>query len=197
MNTTDIIQSSKMKYKKRDIKNDSIYSRCLITRNIELPITSIGKNLKDTIEKRIISMVESKCIVEGFVKNGTIKILTFSSGLIKTSNVVFEVLFECFVCFPVEGMLINCKTINITKAGIRGESFDETPSPIVVFIARDHHYNSHYFNKIQEGDRFVARVIGQRFELNDSYISIIAELVIDKDKFNHDNIKKQRLNINN
>ena len=34
-----------------------------------------------------------------------------------------------------------------------------------------------YFSEIQEGDKFTARVIGQRFELNDKYISIIAELV--------------------
>ena len=34
-----------------------------------------------------------------------------------------------------------------------------------------------YFATIQEGDKFIARVIGQRFELNDKYVSIIAELV--------------------
>jgi len=34
-----------------------------------------------------------------------------------------------------------------------------------------------YFSTIKENDNFVARVIGQRFELNDSYVSIIAELV--------------------
>ena len=27
----------------------SIYSRCLITKNISIPITSIGKNIKETI----------------------------------------------------------------------------------------------------------------------------------------------------
>ena len=29
---------------------------------------------------------------------------------------------------------------------------------------------------IKEGDKFIANVIGQRFELNDKYISIIAQL---------------------
>ena len=49
-----------------------------------------------------------------------------------------------------------------------------------MFIARDHHYNSESFNEIKEGDKFTARVIGQRFELNDKYISIIAELKVER-----------------
>jgi hypothetical protein len=46
---------------------------------------------------------------------------------------------------------------------------------VVVFIARDHHYASSQFANIQEGDKFLAKVIGQRFELNDKYVSVIAE----------------------
>ena len=46
-----------------------------------------------------------------------------------------------------------------------------------VFVARDHHYKSTYFNSIKEGEKIRIRVIGQRYELNDKYISIIAELV--------------------
>jgi hypothetical protein len=87
------------------------------------------------------------------------------------------VVFECDVCFPVEGMLISCLAKNITKAGIRAESAFDTPSPIVVFIARDHHYNDESFSKVKEGDKIDVRVIGQRFELNDKYISIIGELI--------------------
>ena len=65
---------------------------------------------------------------------------------------------------------------DLNKAGIRAESSDETPSPIVVFVAKDHNYDVEAFSNIKEGQRFVAKVIGQRFELNDTYISIIAEI---------------------
>jgi hypothetical protein len=37
------------------------------------------------------------------------------------------------------------------------------------------------FNEIKEGDKMNIRVIGQRFELNDKYISIIGELVKEKE----------------
>jgi len=169
------------KYKKRELKIVSIYSRSLITRSISIPIVNIGKNIQETIEKNIASNFEGKCIVEGFVKQGSTKIRTYSSGIIKATNIVFEVVFECQICCPVEGMLIQCTAKNITKAGIRAESSEETPSPVVVFITRDHNYTLPYFSSIKENDKFNARVVGQRFELNDKYVSIIADLVEPKD----------------
>ena len=154
-----------------------IYSKSLLTRNITLPITIIGRNIKETIEHVINDHYEGKCLVEGYIKPKSSKIITFSSGVISGDNISFEVVFECMICNPVEGMNIMCVAKNITKAGIRAESATETPSPIVVFIARDHHFNNNKFINIHEGDMLQIRVIGQRFELNDSYISIIGELI--------------------
>ena len=172
------------KIKKRDAKLQSIYSRGLITRNIVLPITSIGKNIKETIEENIKACFEGKCVVEGYIRKDSSKIITYSSGLIVKGNLIsFEVVFECEICFPVEGTLVSCIAKNITKAGIRCESATDIPSPIVVFITKDHHYNVPYFSEVQEGDKVTVRVIGQRFELNDKYISIIGELIKEKEPF--------------
>ena len=147
-----------------------------------MPISTIGKTLKENIEENIKVTFEGKCVVEGYVKPHSCKIITYSSGIIQGGNkVLFEVVFECDVCFPVEGMIIPCVAKNITKAGIRAESANDVPSPIVVFLAKDHHFNSAHFAEIQEGDKINIRVIGQRFELNDKYISIIAELVKEKE----------------
>jgi DNA-directed RNA polymerase subunit E'/Rpb7 len=179
---------SKPKYKSKEAKN--VYSLSQITKSIMLPISAIGKELHQTIERTIAAMVEGKCIVEGFVKTGSIRVITYSSGLVKSDSVIFNVVFECAVCFPVAGMLLNCIAKNITKAGIRAESSEEMPSPFVLFIARDHYYSSDYFNSIEEKEKFTARVIAQRFELNDKYVSIIAELVPQKEYV----AKKPRLN---
>jgi len=169
----------KMKRREQPIK--PIYSRSLITRKIMLPITSIGSNIKEVIENNISATFEGKCLIEGYIKPNSSKIITYSSGKIERGVfILFEVVFECEVCFPVEGTKISCVAKNITKAGIRAESSDSVPSPVVVFIARDHHYNNHYFSTIQEGDRFEVRVIGQRFELNDKYVSVIGEIIAPK-----------------
>ena len=73
-------------------------------------------------------------------------------------------------------MVIQCVTRNVTKAGIRAESVI-SPSPVVVFVTRDHNYDSEYFSTISEGDNINIKVIGQRFELYDNHISIVAQLV--------------------
>jgi DNA-directed RNA polymerase subunit E'/Rpb7 len=168
--------------KRRENRIYSVYSRCLINRKIVLPITSIGKNLQEVVEENIKANFEGKCVVEGYIKPNSCKIITYSSGIIQRGNhISFETVFECDVCFPVEGMIISCVAKNITKAGIRAESANDVPSPVVVFIAKDHHFNSPYFAEIQEGDKISVRVIGQRFELNDKYISIIGEVIKEKD----------------
>jgi|UniRef100_A0A6C0HQF9 DNA-directed RNA polymerase subunit E'/Rpb7 len=182
---------AKPRYKKKQQVENNIYTRSLITRSISIPIVSVGKNIQETIEKYVSLNYEGKCVVEGFIKPNSCKIVTHSSGLIRGTNIVFEVVFECQICCPVEGMLIQCIAKNITKAGIRAESSDETPSPIVVFVTRDHHYMMQYFSTIEEGSKFTARVIGQRFELNDKYVSIIAELVEPKKDYSTMGMNKE------
>jgi len=158
-----------------------IYSTALITRSIPVNIINVGNNIKQTLEKVISLQIEGKCVVDGFVKPNSTKILTYSSGLVNGPDIIFEVTFECLVCSPVEGMHIKCVAKNITKAGIRAET-NETPSPVVIFIARDHHYSLPYFASIKENDEIKVAVIGQRFELNDKYISIIAKLIEPKEE---------------
>jgi len=90
--------------------------------------------------------------------------------------VLFDVIYDCLVANPVESMVFDCIVKSITKVGIRAE-LEEEVSPFIIFIARDHHYNNDLFSKINEGDIITVRVIGQRFELNNKFISIIAELI--------------------
>ena len=153
-----------------------LYNQILITQTVPVHINNIGDNIKETLEKAISSKIEGKCIVDGYIKPNTVDIITFSSGLIKGEYVIFEVVFQCLVCSPVEGMHIKCIAKNINKAGIRAE-VNEKVSPVVIFIARDHNYTSPMFSQVKENDEIKVRVIGQRFELNDKYISIIAELL--------------------
>lgn len=173
------------KKRKDNNRSQSIYSRCLLTRKVVLPINFIGKNLDEVMEEYIQNNFEGKCVVEGFVKPNSSKIIRYSSGIIERgTNIVFELVFECDICFPVEGMVISCVVKNTVKAGVRAESSTDVPTPFIVFIAKDHNYNSPQFNDIQEGDIINVKVIGQRFELNDKYVSVIGEMVKEKDYIN-------------
>lgn len=155
-----------------------IFAKALITKNIRLNINHIGSNLKETIEKKVKYEIEGKCIKEGYIKSNSVQVVSYSSGKILEGHLIsFEVSLEALICLPVEGMLIECTASSITKAGIKAEIKEYNPSPVIIFISRDHFYQSKYFSKVKEGDKIVVRVIGQRFELNDEFISIIGELV--------------------
>lgn len=155
----------------------TIYFKNVLVREISIPINNIGSNLKNIIKAKLANSLEGKCSKEGYIKKGSIEILTYSCGILECGSVNFSVSFECLVCNPVEGMVIKCKVSNVTKAGIRASYYNNIESPITVFIARDHYFNQSTFVKVKEDDIITTKVIGIRFELNDTNIYIISELV--------------------
>jgi DNA-directed RNA polymerase subunit E'/Rpb7 len=107
-----------------------------------------------------------------------VRVLSYSSGVVNLENIEFQVVFECLVCNPVEGMHVECVVKTITKAGIHGEVVTEKGYvPLKVFVARDHNYSNKLFGEVKEGAKVKVKIIGKRFELNDPYIVAIASLV--------------------
>lgn len=177
------VNTSSQKEKKTTNKKKKIglYATSLISRKVNIIYKNLGGNIKEILQKKLVSQLEGKCNIEGYIKPDSINILTYSSGILEGSNIVFEVAFECLVCCPVEGMLIKCKVENITTAGIRAHSLDD-PSPIVAYLSRDHHYSKANFSELNEKEEILVRVIGKKYELNDKQISLIGELVEQKVK---------------
>jgi DNA-directed RNA polymerase subunit E'/Rpb7 len=160
--------------------NHNIYSKSVLSRKLCIPITQYGRDLISIFQKRLIVEIEGKCIEEGYIKPRSTQILSYSSGMVRDSNIIVNLIFECSVCHPVEGMLIACVIKNITKAGIRCEidlqkSYHE--SPVIIFLAKEHNYKLELYNDVNEGEHIQIKVIGQRYELNDKFISILGTLV--------------------
>ena len=153
---------------------DNVYLKIIVSDKVILDYNLVTDKLFDNIENNLKNK-EGMCINDGFIKPNSIKLLNYSAGELISSRVRFNVIYECLIANAVDNMLIDCKVKTITKAGIRAE-MDEKISPFVIFLSRDHHYNNETFSKIKEDDIISVKVIGQRFELNDSFISIIAEL---------------------
>ena len=64
---------------------------------------------------------------------------------------------------------------NITKIGIRA-TISELNNPIILFISREHNPDKD-FESYKENQIIKVKVLGNRFELNDEYISVIGELI--------------------
>jgi DNA-directed RNA polymerase subunit E'/Rpb7 len=156
--------------------NMSLYIKNIITKKLSIPVKYIGVNIKQVLEDILKKEFEGKCCIDGYVKKGSSKIITYSCGNIYGNIAIFTIVFEYLVCNPPNGMRISCVVNNITNAGIMGVANNADISPVNIFIARDHHYNIPYFSQLKNDDVVMVRVIGQRFELNDSAVFIIAEL---------------------
>ena len=149
----------------------------VLSRRVILPFHVVGSNIRENIKTKLETNLYNKCTKEGYIRNNSIVILSYSSGVIESDNVIFDVMFECDICHPVEGQLIKCQVKNITRAGIRAiYNTKDIKSPITIFVARDHHYNNEEFSKITESQDITIQVIGIRYELNDETISVLGEL---------------------
>ena len=173
--------------------NMSLYIKNIITKKLSIPVKYVGINIKQVLEDILKKEFEGKCCIDGYVKKGSSKIITYSCGNIHGNVAIFTIVFEYLVCNPPNGMRISCIVNNITNAGIMGVANNSDVSPVNIFIARDHHYNIPYFSQLKNEDIVMIRVIGQRFELNDSSVFIIAELEEQLERgFEEDLIKSKK-----
>lgn len=175
-NIADMEKEELSKIEKKQRKT-GIYGLNILKRRVYLSISEIGRNLFAVIQMKLQKEYEGRCTNEGYIKKNSIRLVSHSSGVVSEDNIYFDTVFECLVCCPVEGMNINsCIVKNITKAGIRAEISENNETPVVIFVARDHHYDKEYFSSLKVEDTISVKVIGIRYELNDTNISVIANL---------------------
>ena len=155
--------------------NKQPFVESLLSRKIVLKITDVGKNLEQNLKRKIQFLVEGKCITEGYIKPKSVQLVSQSCGLIKDDHVEFQVIYKCMVCNPPRDVEIDCTVNHVTKAGIHAQVVDEAGNvPITIFVARDHHDDNTQFEHLSEKDQIRVKVIGTRFELNDTSITAIA-----------------------
>ena len=162
------------------------YSDYMACRKITIPYNEVTKHaaagkVTEMIRKHISRQIENKCTIEGFVHPNTCKVLSHSSGMLQGPNVVFDVAYKCSVFLPCEGAVLVCRVKSVTGAGIlAGINNASVVNPVVVYVLREHHSSepsNSYFNAIKPDSVIRVRVVGRRFELNDTHVSVIGELL--------------------
>jgi len=138
-----------------------------------IPMINMGGNMEEVLSNEIASL-EGKCLEEGYLKRGSTKLIRYSCGVLKGANIVIQVIFQGKIANPVKGQTFTCVVENNTRAGIKGR-LDAEENPFIVFLAKDHHPMPE-FSDIKENEKIKVVLLGQRFEINDPKISIIAVL---------------------
>lgn len=160
----------------KPVKNmESLFCENILQREIRVEFKRVGNDIESVLLNKLRNL-EGKCSKEGYIRPKSVELLTYSSGVCTNVHIKFIVTFKCLICFPVTNTIIRVKALNKTKAGIRAESRDPF-SPIDVFVTRDHNLHYDSYNMIRVGDTFTVKIVGHRFELNDTKISIIADIV--------------------
>jgi len=119
--------------------------------------------------------LEGKCRKEGYISIDSMTLKSFSGGLLYADSVSFDVQFLADVCNPNIDTITECKIINNTKIGIRG-IYQERDNPIIFFVSREHNPTNN-FDHYCIGQTIPVKIIGTRFELNDTSISSISEII--------------------
>lgn len=168
--------------------NKNIYTKQIINEKITLKFSDVNSDLENIILEKIKIKIEGKCINHGYVKTNSVKLLTYSCGELFSDSIIFDLVIECLISCPFESMILECKVVSTTKVGFKCNINDDNDSnPYLIFVARDHNYNNPKFSNINIEDIIYVRVIGHRYELNDTFISVIAELV-------EEDFKKSKIN---
>ena len=168
-------EKEKEKVKEKLIDSDKLYTQAIIQEKIKIPFIKISNNMTRFFENYAEKRIERKCRNEGYVRMGSASVLTYSTGLLTSDSIIYNVAYTVDVCFPYENMEIECKIKNITKIGIRAV-ISEQNNPIVMFISREHNPDKD-FDQYKESQIINVKVLGHRFELDDEYISVIGELL--------------------
>jgi DNA-directed RNA polymerase subunit E'/Rpb7 len=156
----------------------SLFISSILTSKVVLPFQSIGNNYLQTLQQKIASEIEGKCIVDGFVRPGSVSVQKASTGEVHLNKVEYQVQYSCDICLPVEGMVFDCKIKVIPpKAGIHAECFVDGRPVVTVFISRDENLEHPLFQTCKENDIIRVRVIGVLFELNDKMMTVTADLI--------------------
>jgi len=152
-----------------------LYENNIIYKRIMVPYVKIGNNMTEYFKKFSEKNIEGICVKEGYIKPLSSSVINYSTGLLKSDHIIYDVVYSVDICYPHENMEVMCKIKNITKIGIRGV-VNETNNPIVLFISREHNSNID-FDIYEEGQYIKVKVIGNRFEENDKFISVIGEII--------------------
>lgn len=161
----------------------TLFVKQRIKRTLSIPFYKINNaaNITQLLKTELAKSIEGRCSVEGYISPNSVSICSHSCGTLAAANINFDITADCLICFPHEHTVIKCVAKTITQAGIRGGATGLQHghvSPIEVFLSRDMNYQMRdLFSRIEENDILTVEIIGRRFVLHDSHVTIIAMLL--------------------
>ena len=141
---------------------------------LSVPFHQAGKNMDSYFMAYAAEHLEGKCWKEGFVKPGSSKVFSYTAGRLHGTTIEYQILYLVEVCFPYEGMEVECIVKHVNKIGIRA-TVREKQNPLVLYVTREHNSDVS-IDDYKPGQKIKVKVLGHRFEQGDSFIGCLAEM---------------------
>jgi len=154
--------------------------------SIQLAPDELSSNFEENILSKIRSNLEGICSRYGYIRPGSLHILKRSMGkFIKqhfNGHITFDLICTGEACNPSQGLIVQATVKNKNVLGLLAES-----SILDIIIPKKAAGLGSEVNldEINIGDTIYVMVMGKRYQLNDTKISIIGKAVKDPDLQNN------------
>jgi len=158
-----------------------VFTSVVLKDRITIRPHQLNTRLNDCIISLIKKKIEGKCSKHGYIKSGSTAIISKTSGTIVSGFLngytSFDVTFRAEVCNPQIGYIFKATIVNTNKFGVLAEAFVDKKPVIEVIIAKKN--NQAAFENLVIGQDIQVKVLGKKFQLNDTRVVVVAKLVVD------------------
>jgi DNA-directed RNA polymerase subunit E'/Rpb7 len=158
---------------------DNLYTTNILDYRYHLQAEEFGYDPDEIFLSKLKKEIEGRCIREGYVKIGSIKILSRSLGRINqayfTGLPVYDIKFQAEICNPPIGSIIECTVKDQTKMGLVCQINDQD-NPLDVVVPSQWHFDNKKYIMIEPDMKIKVKVARKRHENGDNNIQIVASL---------------------
>jgi DNA-directed RNA polymerase subunit E'/Rpb7 len=159
--------------------SDDIYFKSVLSSNVVISPTMFLMGFDKAILKQLKKNIEGYCMMNGYIKPDSVKLLSRSKGYSIpgnfNGNIEYSVKYEAELCNPIKDQIIKCVVLDINKMGILAKA-----TPLEIIIIKELHKNKSEFSKIKIGDMIDVKVIEKKFMFRDRKIDVIGILASDE-----------------
>lgn len=158
------------------VQDNVLYVQSILSVGLSVSFHQAGKNMDAYFLAYASEHLEGKCWKEGFVRPSSTKVFSYTAGLLNGTMIDYQVLYLVDVCFPYEGMEVECLVKHVNKIGICA-TVREKQNPMVLYVTREHNPDV-LMEDYKPGQKIKVKVLGHRFEQGDPSIVVLGELVV-------------------
>lgn len=164
----------------------------VFSRSIALRTSEVGANVREVVEDRARALTEGVCGEHGYVRPGSMRMISLSHGVLSDHDMggayLFDATFRAEVCNPVRGMRVTALVRSANRFGVLCEAGyyapDSTLVPVmeIVIVKRPVNIDNEVdISDLSAGDEVGVEILGRSYDMRDSVIAAYGRTVRDVD----------------